>query len=138
MKATEHSALFMREPDDVAQDDELRFELRYKNAQMRQTNVQLAKTRGQNLERQGASRTFLLPTTGFKRRAGQQNWSEKIYQVASAGDNGRVVDTEGNTFLMSTVTRLCLCRTSPWAAAARWKTGGARRCANGFPCCWAL
>ena len=42
-------------------------------------------------------------TTGFKRRAGQQNWSEKIHQVQSAGANGRVVDTEGNAFLMSAV-----------------------------------
>ena len=103
MNASEHSSLFMREPDDVIGDKELRFELRYKNAEMRQENVQLAKTRGDNLQQQGAFRTLLRPTTGFKRRAGQQNWSEKIHQVASAGDNGRVVDTEGNTFLMSTV-----------------------------------
>ena len=65
--------------------------------------MQLAKTRGDNLQQQGAFRTLLRPTTGFKRRAGQQNWSEKIHQFASAGDNGRVVDTEGNTSLMSTV-----------------------------------
>ena len=103
MNATEHSALFMREPDDVEGDDDLRFDLRYKNAEMRQVNVQLSKTRGENLERQGAFRTFLPTTTGFKRRAGQQNWSEKIHQVQSAGANGRVVDTEGDTFLMSTV-----------------------------------
>ena len=103
MNASEHSSLFMREPDDVIGDEDLRFELRYKNAEMRQENVQLAKTRGDNLQQQGAFRTLLRPTTGFKRRAGQQNWSEKIHQVASAGDNGRVVDTEGNTFLMSTV-----------------------------------
>ena len=70
---------------------------------MRQVNVQLSKTRGENLERQGAFRTFLPTTTGFKRRAGQQNWSEKIHQVQSAGANGRVVDTEGDTFRMSMV-----------------------------------
>ena len=56
---------------------------------MRQENVQLSKTRGENLEQQGAFRTLLRPTTGFKRRAGQQNWSEKIHQVESAGPNGR-------------------------------------------------
>ena len=103
MNSTEHCSLFMREPDDVEGDEDLRFDLRYKNAQMRQENVQLSKTRGENLEQQGAFRTLLRPTTGFKRRAGQQNWSEKIHQVQSAGPNGRVVDTEGNTFLMSTV-----------------------------------
>ena len=42
-------------------------------------------------------------TTGFKRRAGQQNWSEKIHRVASAGANGRVVDTEGESYRMSMV-----------------------------------
>ena len=103
MNSTEHSSLFMREPDDVKGDEDLRFDLRYKNTQMRQVNVELARTRGENLQQQGAFRTLLKPTTGFRRRAGQQVWSEKIHQVASAGDNGWVVDTEGNTFLMSTV-----------------------------------
>ena len=103
MNAMEHSALFNREPDDVAGDEDLRFDLRYKNAEMRQVNVELARTRGENLEQRGACRTLLKPTTGFRRRAGQQVWSEKIHQVASAGDNGRVLDTEGNKFLMSIV-----------------------------------
>ena len=84
MNASEHSSLFMREPDDVIGDEDLRFELRYKNAEMRQENVQLAKTRGDNLQQQGAFRTLLRPTTGFKRRAGQQNWSEKIHQPRRA------------------------------------------------------
>ena len=75
MNTTEHSSLFMREPEDVAGDKDLRFELRYKNAQMRQENAQLSKTRGENLEQQGAFRTLLRSTTGFKRWAGQQNWS---------------------------------------------------------------
>ena len=78
--ATEHSALFKRDPDDVAGDKDLQFDLRYKNAEMRETNVQLSKTRGENLEQQGAFRTFLAPTTGFRRRAGQQNWSEKYIE----------------------------------------------------------
>ena len=73
INASEHSSLFTRGPDDVAGDEELRFELCYKNAQMRQHNVQLSKTRGENLQQQGAFRTLLRPTTGFKRRAGQQN-----------------------------------------------------------------
>ena len=29
---SEHAALYMREPEDIAEDDDLRFELRYKNA----------------------------------------------------------------------------------------------------------
>ena len=62
----------MRDPDDVEGDEDLRFDLRYKNAHMRQENVQLSKTRGENLEQQGAFRTLLRPTTGFKRRAGQR------------------------------------------------------------------
>jgi len=101
MNGTEHSALFNRDPDDVAKDEDLEFDLRYKNAQMQQHNVELAKTRGENLEQQGAFRTYLAPT--FRRRAGQQNWSEEIHQVESAGPNGRVVDTEGESFRMSMV-----------------------------------
>ena len=94
---------FARDPDDMAGDEDLQFDLRYKNAEMRQVNVQLSKTRGENLEQQGAFRTFLAPTTGFRRRAGQQNWSEQIHQVQSAGANGRVEDTEGNSYQMSLV-----------------------------------
>ncbi len=67
INASEHSSLFMREPDEVAGDEELCFELRCKNAQMRQENVQLSMTRGENLEQQGAFRTLLRLTTGFKR-----------------------------------------------------------------------
>ena len=66
--------LFNREPDDVIGDKELRFELRYKNAEMRQVNVELARTRGENLQQQGASRALLKPATGFRKRAGQQVW----------------------------------------------------------------
>ncbi len=95
--------LFKRDPDDVAHDPDLSFDFRYHNAEMRQVNVELSKTRGENLEQQGAFRTFLAPTTGFRRRARQQNWSEKIHQVQSAGANGRVEDTEGNSYRMSMV-----------------------------------
>ena len=47
MNGTEHTALFNRDPDDVAQDEDLEFDLRYKNAEMRQHNVDLARV--QNL-----------------------------------------------------------------------------------------
>ena len=96
MKAFEHSALFMREPDDVAGDEELRFELRYKNAQMRQENNRLSEQRASTLQQQGAFRTLRKLTTGFRRRAGQQNWSEEIHRVETAG-NGRVTDSEGRS-----------------------------------------
>ena len=101
----EHSALFNRDPDDVKGDEDLDFDLRYKNAEMRQVNVNLTKTRGETLETQGAFRTFIptAPGSGLRRRAGQQNWSEKIHQVASAGANGRVIDTEGESYRMSMV-----------------------------------
>ena len=46
MNATEHSALFNRDPDDVKGDENLDFDLRYRNAEMRQFNVQLSKKRG--------------------------------------------------------------------------------------------
>ena len=125
VNCVEHSALFNREPDDVAGDEDLRFDLRYKNAEMRQVNVELARTRGENLEQQGAFRTLLKPTTGFRRRAGQQVWSEKIHQVASAGDNSRVLDTEGNKFLMSTVKAVP--RTTAAVAVPDFAKGGSRK-----------
>ena len=105
INAMEHSALFNRDPDDVKGDEDLDFDLRYKNAEMRQVNVNLTKTRGETLETQGAFRTFIptAPGSGLRRRAGQQNWSEKIHQVASAGANGRVIDTEGESYRMSMV-----------------------------------
>ena len=56
---TEHKALFNRDPDDVAQDKDLEFDLRYKNAEMRQYNNDLALTRGENLQQQGAFRTYV-------------------------------------------------------------------------------
>ena len=71
MNGTEHSALFNRDPDDVAIDKDLEFDLRYKNAEMRQQNSDLALTRGEKLQEQGAFRTYVAPT--FRRRAGQQN-----------------------------------------------------------------
>ena len=101
MNSTEHKSLFNRDPDDVAEDKDLEFDLRYKNAEMRQHNVDLAQTRADTLQQQGAFRTYVAPT--FRRRAGQQNWSQKIHQVQSASADGRVTDTEGESFRMSMV-----------------------------------
>ena len=125
MNGTEHSALFNRDPDDVENDKDLDFDLRYKNAQMRETNVQLAQTRGETLEQQGSFRTYLPTSTGFKRRAGQQNWSEKIHQVAVADINGRVEDTEGNVYRMSMVKPVP--RETAFVAAPAFAMGGSRK-----------
>ena len=64
-------------------------------------------------------------TTGFKRRAGQQNWSEKIHQVASAGANGRVVDTEGESYRMSMVKAVP--RTTAFVPVPEFAMGGSRK-----------
>ena len=119
-----HSALYLRAPDEVMADEELRFELRYKNAQMRQENVELSKKRAEDLQKQGAFRTLLKPTTGFRRRAGQQNWSEKIHQVQTAG-SGYVTDTDGRAHLMSTVKAVL--RQTIQTAAPDFATGGSRK-----------
>ena len=124
MNATEHSALFGRDPDDVLGDEDLQFDLAYHNAEMRQVNVQLSKTRGENLERQGAFRVYLPTTTGFKRRAGRQNWSEEIHQVQSTG-NGRVADTEGDTFRMSMVKAVP--RNTAFVKVPDFAAGGSRK-----------
>ena len=123
MNATEHSALFNRDPDDVAGDKDLEFDLRYKNAEMRQVNVGLLQKRSENLEQQGAFRTYVAP--GFRRRAGQQNWSEEIHQVHAAGPNGRVEDTEGNSYRMSMVKAIP--RSTAFVQVPEFAMGGSRK-----------
>ena len=102
MNDSEHPALFMNEPGEVKDDKDLRFDLRYHNAEMATENQEEAKKRGERLQAKGAFRTLLPPKTGFRRRAGQQNWSEKIHIVQEI-QSGQVVDTEGNSFPLSTV-----------------------------------
>ncbi len=41
LNGSEHAALYMREPEEVAEDDDLGFELRYKNAEISKSNVEL-------------------------------------------------------------------------------------------------
>ena len=82
-------------------DDELRFELRYKNAEMASVNAHLAQTRGNALEKKGAFRTLLKPG-GFKRRAGQQNWSEEMHTVQEV-KHARVIDEKGKSYPMKLV-----------------------------------
>ena len=80
-------------PEDVAQDDELRFRLRQENAAKRQENVELAIDRKGKLEAEGGFRT-LLQKEGVKRRTGLPNWSSDVRQVAKAM-GGVVYDTGG-------------------------------------------
>jgi hypothetical protein len=102
MNTSDHSSLFLREPAEVKEDKELRFDLRYKNAEMSSQNAELAESRATKLEELGAFRVLLKPTTGFKRRAGQQNWSEELHIVRET-KHARVVDDTGKSFPMSIV-----------------------------------
>ncbi len=79
INGSEHAALFTHETEEVAGDEDLRFELRYKNAETAKDNAQQAQKRATRLEATGASRVLEKPATGFKRRAGQQNWSEEVH-----------------------------------------------------------
>ena len=124
INGSEHAALFMNEPDEVAGDDDLRFDLRYHNAEMATENQEQAKKRGERLQAKGAFRTLLPPKTGLRRRAGQQNWSEKIH-VVEAIQNGRVVDTEGNSSPMSTV--LAVSKATAPTSASSFAQGGSTK-----------
>ena len=124
MNESEHPALFLNEPGEVTGDDDLRFDLRYHNAEMATENQEEAKKRGERLQAKGAFRTLLPPKTGFRRRAGQQNWSEKIHTVQEI-QGGRVVDTEGNSYPMSTV--LPVSSTTAPTAASSFAQGGSTR-----------
>ena len=79
----DHSALHDNAPDEVEGDKDLRFRLRYENAEKRMENAQEAQERKRKLEATGAFRTLLQPTA-FKRRAGVPNWSSEVHAVASA------------------------------------------------------
>ena len=124
MNESDHTALFMNEPAEVMGDEDLRFDLRYHNAEMAKENQEAAEKRGQRLRAKGAFRTLLPPKTGFRRRAGQQNWSEKIHTVQDV-QGGRVVDTEGNSYPMSTV--LAVSATTAPIAASSFAQGGSTR-----------
>ena len=69
---SEHAALYMREPEDIAEDDDLRFELRYKNAEISKSSVEQSQKRATCLENVGAFRVLGKHMMGFRRRAGQQ------------------------------------------------------------------
>ena len=116
--------MFTNEPREVKDDEDLRFDLRYHNAEMATENQDAAKKRGERLQAKGAFRTLLPPKTGFRRRAGQQNWSEKIHSV-QAINGGRVVDTDGASFPMSTV--LAVPATTVSTSVSAFAEGGSRK-----------
>ena len=86
-------ALLDNAPEDVADNDELRFRLRQENAAKRHENVELATKRREKLEADGAFRT-LLQKDGVKRRTGMPNWSSDVHQVTKAM-GGVVYDAGG-------------------------------------------
>ena len=65
----DHSALHQNAPGEVKDNTDLRFQLRYENAEKRMENAEQAQERKRKLETAGAFRTLLQPTA-FKRRAG--------------------------------------------------------------------
>tara|TARA_Y100001968_G_scaffold177018_1_gene162177 strand:- start:2727 stop:3998 length:1272 start_codon:yes stop_codon:yes gene_type:complete len=124
---TQHTALYLNDPADVENDEDLRFDLRYKNAEMAMENTEQARKRGTNLEAMGAFRVLEKPLTGFRRRAGQQNWSEKLHTVQST-HGGMVRDSEGNSFPMSIV--LPASRRTTAATAPTFAKGGSTKIAE--------
>jgi hypothetical protein len=90
---SDHSALMQAEPNEVAGNDELRFALRYDNAQKMQHNFQLSTKRQEDLQKAGGYRTLLNPMA-FRRRAGQPNWSADVHTVQST-EGARVKDETG-------------------------------------------
>ena len=62
--------------------------------------------------------------TGFKRRAGQQNWGEDLHNVKEAR-HGYVTDTDGKSFPMSIVLPASA-RTAPIAAPPLAKGGSTK------------
>ena len=90
---SDHSALMQSEPNEVAGNDQLRFALRYDNANKMHHNLDLMTERQENLQRAGGYRTLLNPLS-FRRRAGQPNWSSKVHAVQSTEGAG-VTDSAG-------------------------------------------
>jgi len=123
MNNTEHGGIFMREPAEVADDDDLRFDLRYQNVELARDNVELANKRATNLRAKGAFRVLLAPTT-LRRRAGQQNWSEKIHIVANTS-GAIVTDTEGASYPMS-MTKAVSSGTAPVVPSSFTQGGDTR------------
>ena len=90
---SDHRALMQSEPNEVVGNDQLRFALRYDNAQKMQHNFNLMTKKKYDLQRAGGYRTLLNPLS-FRRRAGQPNWSSDVHAVQST-EGTRVRDRAG-------------------------------------------
>jgi len=112
----DHSALHHHAPSEVKGDDDLRFQLRYENAEKRMENAEQAQDRKRKLESVGAFRTLLQPTA-FKRRAGVPNWSSEVHTVADA-TSAQVTDTKGAKFDLRTVLPVSAVSSAVQAAPA--------------------
>ena len=117
---SDHNALMQAEPNEVAGNDQLRFALRYENANKMQHNFQLMQKRQEDLQRAGGYRTLINPLA-FRRRAGQPNWSSEVHAVQDAA--GRlVIDTTGEVSQTKLVQPVPLDSTE--VAFRPYQTGG--------------
>ena len=123
------------EPNQVADNDQLRFALRYENANKLQHNFRLMQKRQEDLRRAGGYRTLLKPL-GFRRRAGQPNRSSDVHAVQDVA--GRlVIDTAGEVSQTKLVQPVPLDSTK--VAFRPYQTGGPRKSTkNGKTYCSAL
>ena len=117
---SDHSALMQSEPNEVAGSDQLRFALRYDNANKMQHNYELMVQRREDLQQTGGYRTLLNPLS-FRRRAGQPNWSAEVRTVQNVA-GARVTDTAGEVSQTKLVQPVPLDSTE--VAFRPYQTGG--------------
>jgi len=117
----DHAALHESAPREVEDNDELRFQLRYANANKIAENMQQAETRKERLQSAGSFRLLLNPTAP-KRRADVPNWSSKMHKIDETTGT-HVRDAHGNTYN----TRLVQPVANTSSAIAQDKRGPAPR-----------
>ena len=92
----DRSALHQHASSEVKGDNDLRFQLRFENAEKSMANAGHAQERKRKLESTCTLRAFLQPPA-FKRRGGVPNWSSEVYTVADAAP-AQVSDSKGNKY----------------------------------------
>ena len=95
--ATSHSTLGVA-PEAVAHNDDIRFSLRLKNAEMTADNQEKAKTRQERLEAMGAFRVY-VEQAGPRARGDKPRWSLEVHQVKNFPSLGQVRDTDNQSFM---------------------------------------
>ena len=93
---TVHSHLHGRTPDDLPEDDVLRFRLQAEASNDQGKNEAIIKRREDALQRNGAFRNELVPEKHMK-RAYEPRWSDQKYEVARVL-GGRVYASDGASF----------------------------------------